>query len=135
MIRLLIRAGVNLISAAIGLLVADYFLDGMTVTASGLALTVVIFALCQAILTPFIFVVVKRNADAFLGGVGIVSTLVALLVATYLGNSVTIEGLSTWFVAAVIVWFAAAVASLLVPFILIKLGVDEARSRKSADNT
>ena len=134
MIRLIIRTVVNLISAAIGLLVADYFLDGMTVTASGLALTVVIFAVCQAILTPFILVVVKRNADAFLGGVGIVSTLVALVLATYFGDSLTIDGLDTWFLAAVVVWFAAAIASLIVPFLLVKFGVEEARSRKAADN-
>ncbi|GAA2082234.1 phage holin family protein [Aeromicrobium tamlense] len=132
MIRLLIRAAINLVSAAIGLLVANAVLDDLEVTASGFVLTVVIFALAQAILAPFILVVVKRNAEAFLGGVGIVSTLVALWVASLFGDALTISGLATWLIAAVIVWLAAALASFLLPFILVKAGVENARERRGA---
>ncbi|MFO6451939.1 MULTISPECIES: hypothetical protein [unclassified Aeromicrobium] len=132
MIRLLIRAAINLVSAAIGLLVANAVLDDLEVTASGFVLTVVIFALAQAILAPFILVVVKRNAEAFLGGVGIVSTLVALWVASLFGDALTISGLATWLIAAVIVWLAAALASFLLPFLLVKAGVENARERRGA---
>ncbi|WP_269303931.1 phage holin family protein [Aeromicrobium sp. HA] len=132
MIRLLIRAAINLVSAAIGLLVANAVLDDLEVTASGFVLTVVIFTLAQAILAPFILVVVKRNAEAFLGGVGIVSTLVALWVASLFGDALTISGLATWLIAAVIVWLAAALASFLLPFILVKAGVENARERRGA---
>lgn len=132
MIRLLIRTAINLVSAAIGLLVANAVLDDLEVTASGFILTVVIFALAQAILAPFILVAVKRNAEAFLGGVGIVSTLVALWVASLFGDALTISGLSTWLIAAVIVWLAAALASFLLPFILLKAGVENARERRGA---
>ncbi|WP_313404268.1 phage holin family protein [Aeromicrobium sp.] len=131
MIRLLIRAAINLVSAAIGLLVANAVLDDLEVTRSGFVITVVIFALAQAILSPFILVVVKRNAEAFLGGVGIVSTLVALWVASLFGDALTISGFSTWLIAAVIVWLAAALASFLLPFILLKAGVESARERRS----
>ena len=132
MIRLLIRAAINLVSAAIGLLVANAVLDDLEVTASGFILTVVIFALAQAILSPFILVVVKRNAEAFLGGVGIVSTLVALWIASLFGDALTISGLATWLIAAVIVWLAAALASFLLPFLLVKAGVENARERRGA---
>lgn len=131
MIRLLIRTALNLVSAAIGLLVAQAVLDDLEVTASGFVLTVVIFALAQAILSPFIFMVVRRNAEAFLGGVGIVSTLVALFVASLFGDALTINGLSTWLLAAVIVWLASALASFLLPFLLVKAGVEQARERKN----
>lgn len=131
MIRLLIRTALNLVSAAIGLLIAQAVLDDLEVTASGFILTVVIFALAQAILAPFIFVVVRRNAEAFLGGVGIVSTLVALFVATLFGDALTINGLGTWLMAAVIVWLASALASFLLPFLLVKAGVEKARERKN----
>ncbi len=133
MIRLLIRTAVNLISAAIGVLVATAFLKNMTVSPSGFVLAVVIFALAQAILTPFVFKVIRRNADAFLGGVGIVSTLVALILASLIGDSITIVGISTWIAASVIVWFAAAIASLFVPFLLVKLGVQEARRNRDSN--
>jgi hypothetical protein len=132
MIRLLIRAAINLVSTAIGLLVANAVLDDLEVTASGFVLTVVIFALAQAILSPFILVVVKRNAEAFLGGVGIVSTLVALWIASLFGDALTISGLATWLIAAVIVWLAAALASFLLPFLLVKAGVENARERRGA---
>ncbi|MBA4607182.1 phage holin family protein [Aeromicrobium sp. Marseille-Q0843] len=131
MIRLLIRAAINLVSAAVGVLVANAVLDDLEVTASGFIITVVIFALAQAILSPFILVVVKRNAEAFLGGVGIVSTLVALWIASLFGDALTISGLSTWLIAAVIVWLAAALASFLLPFILLKAGVENARDRRA----
>ncbi|WP_286931039.1 MULTISPECIES: phage holin family protein [Aeromicrobium] len=131
MIRLLIRTVVSLVSAAIGLLVADAVLDDLEVTPSGFIITVVIFALAQAILAPAVFVAVRRNAEAFLGGVGIVSTLVALFVATLFGDALTIDGLSTWLLAAVIVWLASALASFLVPFLLVKAGVENARERRA----
>lgn len=131
MIRLLIRVAINLVSAAVGLLVADAVLDDLEVTASGFVITLVIFALAQAILAPAVFLAVKRNAEAFLGGVGIVSTLVALWIASLFGDALTISGLSTWLIAAVIVWLAAALASFLLPFILLKAGVENARERRS----
>lgn len=127
MIRLLIRTILNLVSSAIGLLVANALLDDLTVTASGFVITVVIFALAQAILAPFIFNVVRKNAGAFLGGIGIVSTLVALFVASLFGSALEISGVGTWFLAAVIVWLASALASFLLPFILVKAGIENAR--------
>lgn len=133
MIRLLIRAGLFLASAAVGLLVADLLLDGVSVTASGFVITVAIFALAQTILTPFVFKVVRRNAGAFLGGVGIVSTLVALIIASLFGSALSIDGIGNWLLAAVIVWLAAAIASLLLPILLVKAGVERARTDRPAD--
>jgi len=132
MIRLLIRAAVFLVSAAVGVIVADQLLGDFEVTASGFVLTIVIFALAQTILQPFVFKVVRRNAEAFLGGVGIVSTLVALFLATLFGDAITINGLGTWFLAAVIIWFASAIASFLLPWILLKAGVQEARENRAS---
>lgn len=131
MIRLLIRTAINLVAAAIGLLIADALLDDLTVTASGFILTVVIFALAQAILAPFIFNVVRKNAEAFLGGIGILSTLAALFIASLFGSALEISGLGTWFIAAVIVWLASALASFVLPFILIKAGVERARENRN----
>ncbi len=131
MIRLLIRTAVFVVSAAVGILVADWVLDDFSVTASGFIITIAIFALAQTLLQPFVFRVVRRNAEAFLGGVGIVSTLVALFVATLFGDAITIDGAGTWLLAAVIIWFASAIASFLLPFILVKAGVQEARERRN----
>jgi hypothetical protein len=129
-IRLLIRLAVFLVSAAVGLLVADAILDDMTVEAAGFVTVIVIFAVAQAILGPFIAMVVARNASAFLGGIGLVTTFIALLLAQTIGDALTIEGVGTWIAATVLVWLATAIATLLIPLILVKLGVEAARRER-----
>ncbi|WP_370616046.1 hypothetical protein [Mumia sp. Pv 4-285] len=129
MIRLILNLLINLLACAIGILVAGSLLDDMTVSAGGFVTAVVVFAVAQMILSPFILKVAATNAQAFVGGIGIVSTLVALFIATLVGDGISIDGVSTWILAALIVWLVTAVATLLVPFILIKMGV-----RALADN-
>jgi MFS-type transporter involved in bile tolerance (Atg22 family) len=74
--------------------------------------------------------VVARNANAFLGGVGLVTTFVALLLAQTFGDALTIDGVGTWIAATVLVWLATAIATLLIPLILVKLGVEAARRER-----
>ena len=103
--------------------------EGVEVTAQGYIITVAIFALVQSILTPFIAKVVSQNARAFLGGVGLLSTFVALLVASLVGDALTISGGPlVWLAATVLVWLFTAIATLLLPIALIKAGVQRARS-------
>ncbi|GAB88113.1 hypothetical protein [Gordonia rhizosphera] len=127
MIRILIRTLVYLISAAIGLLVADLILDDLAIHWGGFIVAVVVFSAAQLILGPFILKVVKNNAEAFLGGVGLVSTFVALLLATLVSNGIDITGAATWIAATVIVWLVTALATMFVPFLLVKAGISRAR--------
>jgi len=129
-IRLLIRLAIYLVSSVVGLLVADAILDDMTVEASGLVTVVVIFTIAQAILGPFIAMTVARNANAFLGGVGLVTTFVALLIASTIGDALSISGVATWIAATVLVWLVTALATLLIPLLLVKMGIEAARDRK-----
>ena len=129
MIRQLIRLAIFLVSSTVGLLVADAILDDMTVEFSGLVTVVLVFSVAQAILGPFIAVTVARNANAFLGGVGLLSTFVALLIAYAIGDALSISGVGTWIAATVLVWLATALATLLIPLLLVKLGVEAARER------
>jgi hypothetical protein len=131
-IRLLVRALVFLLSAAVGLLVAASVLDDVEVTASGFIVAVVVFAVLQSVLSPFILKITMRNAPAFTGGIGLISTFVALLVATLVGDGLEISGgIGTWIGATVIVWLVTALATLLIPFLLVKAGVEHAREERS----
>lgn len=130
-IRLLIRTAIFLASSAIGLLVAALILDDFKVTAGGFLLVVVIFAVLQSVLTPFLLKVVARNAPAFVGGIGLLSTFVALLVATVVGDSLEISGVGTWVLGSLIVWLATAVATMLLPLALLRGGVEAAQRRAS----
>jgi hypothetical protein len=128
MVRLLVRSLVFLVSAAVGLLAAALILDDVHLSASGFVLAVVLFAVIQSVLSPFIAKVAARNAAALLGGVGLIATFVALLVTSWVGDSLTIDGgAATWIAATVIVWLATALATLLLPFLLLKAGVESAR--------
>lgn len=128
MIRLLVRAVVFLASAAVGLVVATLLLDDVNVTVGGFLFAVVLFAIIQSVISPFLAKVTARNASALLGGVGLLATFVALLATTLLGDSLTIDGgVSTWIAATVIVWLVTALATLLLPFLLLKAGVQSAR--------
>ena len=59
MISFLIRAAIFLGSAAVGLLVASLILSGFSAPTSGFIVAVVIFAIAQSVLAPFIATVAK----------------------------------------------------------------------------
>ncbi len=89
----------------------------------------VIFAVLQSVLTPWAAKVARRNAPALLGGIGIVSTFIALLVVVLIPGA----GLSigapwwTWVVAPMIVWVVTALATVFLPALFIKKKVGERR--------
>lgn len=120
MIRFVLRTLIFLASAALGLLAADAVLDDFSVTASGFVVTVVVFAVIQSVLAPFIAKMVSRYAPAFLGGIGLIASYVALLVASFVGDSLTIRGASTWVLATIIVWLVTALATFFLPFVLLR---------------
>lgn len=125
MIRFLIRTAVFFASALIGLFVADMILADLSVAGESYIMVAIIFALIQALISPLMFKTVHRNASAFTGGVGLISTLVALIATTILTSGLTITGLTTWILAALIVWLAGAIAAFILPLIFLKRTVQE----------
>ncbi|TFC91008.1 MULTISPECIES: phage holin family protein [Cryobacterium] len=129
MVRFLIRAVIFLGSAALGLWVASLVLEGFTLTWQGLLVTVLVFAAAQSILLPFIMKLTARNAPAFLGGVGLLSTFVALLIASVVGNGLVISGWQTWILATLVVWLVTAVATVTLPLLLLRRVVKQRGAR------
>lgn len=126
MVRFLLRAVIFLASAAIGLLVAWLVIPRVDVRPNGFILAVVIFAAAQAILAPFFAKMANRYASAFLGGIGLVSTLAALILASVLTEGLTIRGIGSWMAATVLVWLVTALATVLLPVLLLKKKVGSA---------
>ncbi|MFC8923484.1 hypothetical protein [Cellulosimicrobium sp. NPDC057127] len=121
MVRLLIRLAILLVSAALGLLAASALVDGVEVTATGFVVVVGVFTVAQAVLSPFIAKTAARYAPAFLGGIGLVSTFVALLVASLVGDSLRITGGAVpWILATLVVWLVTALATFLLPMFFLK---------------
>lgn len=134
MITLLFRAGIYLLSAAIGLIVADLVLDGFQIEWSkwwGFVLCILIFALLQSILSPWISKLADRYAPVLLGGIGIFSTLVALMIVVLLPvGGLRITDAAGWILGSVIVWLVTALGSVLLPMIFVKRKVKDARGRR-----
>ncbi|PEG60233.1 hypothetical protein CQY21_13160 [Mycolicibacterium boenickei] len=107
-------------SSALGLLVAAWLIPGVSVSAWGFITAVVIFSVAQAILSPFFLKMASRYASAFLGGIGLISTLVALILASVLTRGLSISGIGSWIAATVVVWLVTAVATVVLPALFLK---------------
>ncbi|OJX70967.1 MAG: hypothetical protein BGO95_11580 [Micrococcales bacterium 73-13] len=132
MIRFLIRAAIFLGTAAIGILVAAAILPDFQVSPSGALLAIAIFAIAQSLLAPFILKQARRSAPALLGGIGLVSTFVALLITSFFPGGISVTGniIVTWILATLIVWIITALGAWLLPLIFLK---DRAEKRRAAD--
>jgi hypothetical protein len=119
-IRFLLRIAVFLGSSAIGLLVASLVVPGVTLRPLGFLTAVVIFTVAQAILSPFFLKMASRYASAFLGGIGLVSTLAALILASLFSSGISIRGIGSWIAATVLVWLVTAIATLVLPVLVLK---------------
>lgn len=130
MIRFLIRTAVSVAAAAVGLIVAAAILDRMQLDAVSFVAVVVIFAVIGGLLGPFVAKTAMLSAPALMGGIGLVTTFVALLITDLISDGLTIRGATTWILATLIVWLASLLASLLLPVILVKAGVESLRDDK-----
>lgn len=120
MTRLLLRVAVFLGSSALGLVVAGWLVSGVSLSVWGFVAAVVIFTLAQAILSPFFVKMATRYASAFLGGIGLVSTFVALLLASLLSHGLSIRGVGSWIAATVVVWLVTAAATVVLPKVVLR---------------
>ncbi|HWJ83908.1 MAG TPA: phage holin family protein [Cellulomonas sp.] len=127
MITFLIRAGIFVASAALGLWVASLIIDGFELHTSGFVVAVVVFAVLQSILSPWILTMTRRYATALTGGVGLISTFIGLWVATLVSDGLSIDGTTAWILGAVVVWIVTMLGTLLLPLLLVKKAVRRER--------
>lgn len=116
MIRFLIRIAIFVVSSVLGLLVASWILDGFNIHASGFIVAVLVFTVVQAVITPFVATMAKRYASAFLGGVGLIATALALYVAQLFPEGLSLSGVVTWVLGTLVVWLVSALGTFLLPF-------------------
>lgn len=133
MITLLFRSLTYLVSAALGLIVADLLLEGFQIQWDrwwGFVVCIVIFAILQSVLSPWVSRLADRYAPVLMGGIGIFSTLIALVVVVLLPiGGLRIVGLAGWLLGAVIVWLITAVGSVVLPLIFLKRERERTRKR------
>jgi putative membrane protein len=128
MVRMLISLVIQLVANAVGLLVAASVLDKVTISGSAFLIAVVIFTVVYALAQPFLTQLAVSKAPALRGGVALIATLVGLIVTAWVSDGLQIDGLSTWFIAALIVWAVSLIGVFLLPLIFVKKKVEEKNS-------
>lgn len=119
MIRFLLNVVSHIVASAVALLIANWILPQVTLHVTGFIIAVLVFALAQSILSPFIFNMARQYASAILGGIGLVSTLVALWVATLFPDGLNISGIG-WILAPLIVWIVTALGGWILMGLVFK---------------
>ena len=129
MITHLLRLGIFLASAALGLIVADLVLEDFTIVWAewwGFLLCIVIFALVQTVLAWIAEKILHRVLPILVGGVGILSTIIALLIVVLLPiGGLRLDGFAGWIAGGVIVWLVTAIVTV----VLTKLLLDDKRKQ------
>jgi hypothetical protein len=128
-IRLVVRTVIVLLGNAVGLVVASLVLDDFEIDVTGFVVSLVIFTVAVALLTPFLQSVMQRNrsASAAVGGVALISTFAALVVTDLLSDGLDISGVGTWIAATVIVWLGSLIAVFVLPYLGLKKYLEERR--------
>ncbi len=126
--RLLFQILSQVVLGAIALIVIHFALPGVTLHFKGFLIALAVFTLAHALLGPFILNIAQRYAAPLAGGVGLVSTLLALWVATLFQNGIVISDMQSWVLAPIIVWVITALGG----WILMAFVVDKRLQRRAA---
>ena len=127
MIRLLIRTGIALLGAAIGLIVAAVVLgDDMTLDGPAFVLALVIFVVLTAVLEPLIEKIGDEHMSIIAMFSSLITTFLALLITELVSDGLTISGATTWVLATLIVWVCTALAT----WILLRMFIKNVRENR-----
>lgn len=120
MLRFLAQTVLSLLANAIGLFVANSLLDGFSINGLSFVIAVAIFTFSTAILGPFVLKVALKNAPYLVGGIALVTTAIGLVLTNIFSSGISINGLSTWFVATFVVWLFSVIANVVLPLFIFK---------------
>lgn len=120
MIRFLAHTALTLLGNAIGLLAATLLLPDFSITGFGFLVSVGFFTATHVLLSPFVMKMAIKYVPAFRGGIALITTLVALILTAIFTDGLQINGIVTWFIAPLIIWFITVLAGVLLPLVLFK---------------
>ena len=126
MIRLLIRVGIALLGAAIGLVVAAVVLDDMTLDGAAFVLAIIIFVVLTAVLEPLIEKIGDEHIALIATFSSLITTFLALLITDLVSDGLSINGAVTWVLATLIVWAGTALAT----WILLRMFIKNVRENR-----
>ncbi len=109
-----IRIGMGLAGVALGILVSDAVLTGLSLTVTALVETTVIFWLIHiAVQFMALRVLIRQPSVALAGLLAIASTIVSLIVVNLIVSGLHISGITTYFWATLIIWVTTALSDTM----------------------
>ena len=131
MLRLIAFTVLELIANTIGLLIAAWILPGFQLTTFGFFVVVGIFTVAKFIMAPLLFKLSFKYVRALNGGVALVTTLVGLIITTWLTDGLVITGIDTWILSTLIVWLCGVIAALTLPLFMFKRVLSNAATNRT----
>jgi putative membrane protein len=108
-----IRIGMGLVGVAAGILLAAVILTDMSISATALVETTVIFWLVHiGVQFLALRILVRQPSVALAGLLAIASTIVSLIIVVLAVSGLRIHGASTYLFATLIIWVATALADM-----------------------
>jgi hypothetical protein len=109
----LARWGIRLVSSlagiAVGILLSAVLLDDFSIDAGALVVATILFWIVHlAVQFLALRVLVRQPSVALAGLLALASTIVALIVVNILVSGMSIDGISTYVLATLIIWLATA---------------------------
>lgn len=130
MIRFLARSVLMLLGNAVGLLIAALVLPGFHINVVGFIVSVLFFTGVEILFEPFVLKMAIKYMPALRGGIALVTTLVGLLLTIIFTSGLTIDNLTTWVLAPLIVWLSAVLASVILPLFMFKKVLHEVKENR-----
>lgn len=118
--RMLTLGAIFFGSAAVGLVAAGLLVPGVGVGVAGFLVAVAVFTILQSLLTPVVTKLAHKFSPPLVGGVGLISTGLALLIASSVSGGITIATPVAWVLATLLVWLITALGGWLLPMWLLK---------------
>lgn len=104
----------GLVGVAAGILVSSAVLSDMSISATALVETTIIFWLVHiAVQFLALRVLVRQPSVALAGLLAVPSTIVSLIIVVLIVSGLTIHGASTYLFATLIIWVTTAVADMI----------------------
>ena len=129
MVRAFFSVLVHLIANALGLILAAWILDDMTLNASGFVVGLLIFTGIEIVIQPLIIQMSMRHARALAGSSALLASFVALVITAWVSDGLQISGGTTWLLATVIIWAASLLLGILLPVVVFKRWMAERPGR------
>ena len=120
MVRILIRLAVFLGTAALAIFLAALLVPGFHVEFGGFILAVIVFAVVQTFLAWLVERIFEKSAPTVAGIAGLLSTGLALWLATIFPGGLRFDGIGAWILAAVVVWLVTAIIGWAVAKFILK---------------